>query len=395
MKRVRSLESTAALLAAVLLFAGCGDGVPDDGAGGGPQTSFAELGAPDQEYDDSNVYWYGTELDAEDVRYYQTSNQIDGCVVKQDGKYGVIRYNGEWLLAPQYESIEYRCTYNWIERDNSPLYGLLVDAHKNTRGYETVVLEDGGLLTWDPVDACLLVGEERRVFWDLSAEQPVSCEQPMNDAYLIEKGSSKYWSNTCALGTYCRPQDTSIIAVQSIDSYEAVDSEYYRLVGVSQKYGLLDRSTNRMLTGFVYDDVAACGFIEGVLPVKMNGKWGYVDETGAFLAPCVYEASAVEDGKEQMYSACNGYIIIRGAEGYGLMDTKGRIVLKPVYEDLTQANPEGLLWVKSDGKWRGVSLNGRERAPGATAPPLDADAPLLRRPELFAPEILSPEIRFQ
>ncbi|WP_197739841.1 WG repeat-containing protein [Pedobacter sp. BS3] len=53
---------------------------------------------------------------------------------------------------------------------------------------------------------------------------------------------------------------------------------------------------------FKYEDADVNGFSGGLAPVKLNGKWGYVDTTGKEVIPFIYDLAYYfkKDGKAKV-----------------------------------------------------------------------------------------------
>lgn len=103
-------------------------------------------------------------------------------------------------------------------------------------------------------------------------------------------------------------------------------------------------------------------FADGVIPMKKDGKWGYLDANGNTVIPFEYDATTKADyslivgyERELPYDASNGYISLCRNGQYSLVDTSGNVVIPegefdkilPVY----LKNGRKLSWVKYDNNW--------------------------------------------
>ena len=285
------------------------------------------------------------------VRYYRTTNGVPGCVAEQKGKYGVLGFDGAWLVKPEHDRIVLSIVPD-CENLDLDMLALEIDPNPD-RSAHRIINADGSVYDWIPDGRCGN-GNGYSFFWDEKTNRPILCEPAGKNTYRIYE----YNADDLRFSIYLHEELGSVqmglvnaVLVQSIEGFKKVAGGASKLGARSEKHALFDVETGTLLTGFIFDGGASCGFQEGVLPVRQNGKWGYINEKGEYLAKCVYEPSAVVDGEERMYSACNGCVILRTEAGFGLMDTKGNVIVEPQFEDMTQVGPEGLLWVKENGKW--------------------------------------------
>ena len=115
-------------------------------------------------------------------------------------------------------------------------------------------------------------------------------------------------------------------------------SEGLALVKINGKWGFIDK-TGAMVIPAKYD--VACPFIEGLASVKINGKWGSIDKTDTMVIPAKYDgAGSFSEGLAAVYIAGK----------YGFIDKSGTIVIPAKYDDA---------WYFSNGKAL-VKLNGRK-----------------------------------
>jgi hypothetical protein len=88
------------------------------------------------------------------------------------------------------------------------------------------------------------------------------------------------------------------------------------------------------LTPFVYQPIVPTvdvGFLSDRLPVKRDGKWGFIDSHGVEVIPCKYDRVSPFNGD---YAA-----VIDKQRGMGFIDLQGHMVLDfgqdgPVFDDL-------------------------------------------------------------
>lgn len=127
----------------------------------------------------------------------------------------------------------------------------------------------------------------------------------------------------------------------------------YRNADVGSSGYVLVKDGNR-LNYTVYED--AGNFSDGVVPVKKNGKWGYINDDGQLVLPFEFDACWRTGIGYRPYNSSDGYITVCKNDRYAIYDVYGNLIINygmfecicPVYE--------GSCWVKSDGYWGVIAL---------------------------------------
>ncbi|MCZ2391509.1 MAG: WG repeat-containing protein [Acidobacteria bacterium] len=133
----------------------------------------------------------------------------------------------------------------------------------------------------------------------------------------------------------------------------------------------------------------AYSFKEGLAAIRINGKWGFIDERGKLVIPAVYDNTSffseglayVAKGGDEMFirpdgstaftfpsdttSCPSGRMIVNGRTTFcdddfkaGIVDDSGRIVLPPTYDKI-EVFSEGLAPFEQDHAWGYLDLSGR------------------------------------
>lgn len=96
---------------------------------------------------------------------------------------------------------------------------------------------------------------------------------------------------------------------------------------------------------------------EGVMAVRINGKWGYVSEEGKKIVPAEYDSSWVltndntGDQREYCYAASDGFIVLTKDGQWELRYVDGTTAIPAgIFEEIRPVY-DGKCWVKKDGKW--------------------------------------------
>ena len=131
--------------------------------------------------------------------------------------------------------------------------------------------------------------------------------------------------------------------------YDNVGSLCEGLVAVklNDKWGFVDKVGEEVIS-LKYD--YAEFFIEGLAKVKLNGKCGFVDKTGEEVIPLKYDY--VDSFRE-------GLAIVKLNGKYGYIDKKGKEVIPLMYDSAGYFS-EGLAEVELKGKWGYIDKTGKE-----------------------------------
>ncbi len=122
-------------------------------------------------------------------------------------------------------------------------------------------------------------------------------------------------------------------------------------------------SNGDLVTDFIYEE---CGSeSSGLLAVKKDGKWGYVNENGEVVIPLEYDASweqyapdVISDAEPYCYAASEGYVPLVKDGVWEMRNTAGSLVIAPgVFEEIRPVY-NGKCWVKKDGIWHVIELAG-------------------------------------
>jgi hypothetical protein len=132
------------------------------------------------------------------------------------------------------------------------------------------------------------------------------------------------------------------------------------------KWGYLHKNSREFLWRNRFED--AQQFAQGFAPVKIAGKWGFIDRAGRTVIQPAYDAAFPFRGD---------YAVVRQADkrGFLRLNTDGApsVFVAPRYEDAFRFT-EGLAPVKIDGRWGYIS-DGR---PGSEL--VESDIVDIRRP---------------
>lgn len=94
-------------------------------------------------------------------------------------------------------------------------------------------------------------------------------------------------------------------------------------------------------------------FSEGLAPVSLNGRWGFIDKAGKEIIPIIYDAAGTfADGL--------AYVKLNGKAGF--IDKTGKVII-PIKYDEASTFSEELACVSLNGKWSFIDKRGKKIIP--------------------------------
>ena len=145
------------------------------------------------------------------------------------------------------------------------------------------------------------------------------------------KATELYEPNYCA---FYRFVANNIEKAMTKDEADELADKYWN--GNGCDYGKYDWQDN-----FIWN---------GLIKVRLDGKYGFINKDGEEIIPCKYEdADNIPDG----------LIRVKSAEGWGFVNENGEEIISCKYED-AGAFSDGLARVKSAEGWGFVNKNGEE-----------------------------------
>ncbi len=270
--------------------------------------------------------WSAFDYAPVDDRYY---------VVNKDDKYGLIDINRNWIANPEYAQVEYAYNYyisTGFEWD-SPFY----------------TLSEGELVACDPDDSPSIIG---------SGLDPAMCWNDETNSFIIISEMSDY-------------------IFDANFKYEGtVACTKYK----SGQYILGVITNNTPVTDFIYE--GGTTYSDGLIAVKKDGKWGYLNAEGETVIPFEYdgirtydygyeyEVKDLETSSPGIYSAeslenmvnqwrdfffgatcTDGYVVLCKDGEYGLYtNAYEEVVPLGTFEVISEVT-DGHFYAKKDGTW--------------------------------------------
>lgn len=125
-------------------------------------------------------------------------------------------------------------------------------------------------------------------------------------------------------------------------------------------YATTDR---KIVLECIYD--RACPFFEGIASVRINDKWGCINDTGKQIVDCKYEEIIHYYGIQGI-RFFNELAVVKLNDKYGFIDKRGNQIIPCIYDNVTthwQKFSEGFAVVKLNNKWGFIDMAGKSVIP--------------------------------
>lgn len=233
--------------------------------------------------------------------------EADAILTVKDGVYGFSDYNGNTLLTPQFTGVSF-----YAINDAKIIYGywgseydsIIHVLSKDYTGYT----QTDNTLDYSYVDK-LYVSQNQIYFkteeGNLEEQPEMHNRTALDSLYALTKNTVLVpdEDNGTALlnnsGIVSQMKGYACAETSLANGYAFLSNTPYDDPYASEehgKYALFNTSTGEQLTDFIYDDH---GYMwNGLAPVEVDDKWGFIDEEGNTVIECFFEdASSLHDGK--------------------------------------------------------------------------------------------------
>lgn len=124
------------------------------------------------------------------------------------------------------------------------------------------------------------------------------------------------------------------------------------------KYGYIDIKSEKIAIKPQFEDCRK--FNKGIAPVKLNGKWGFIDREGNFIINPQYEDFWVKDihYSYQVFNEDNIASVKKNGK-WGVIDKSGKVIVDFKYDNGIVFN-DGVAAVEENGKYGYIDMNGKE-----------------------------------
>lgn len=311
-----------------------------------------EFESLEKDYENLETYTWIVEpkIEADDIYYLRdhdecsySSNELerqkfsDYAVIRQGDKVGLIRNDGTMAGEVVYDDIYVTAS---ISLENPYILRVQSDTENYYLDETAGILEreEGG----DGPDIAGIGG----IFYFCG--QLYNIKETYEDVYEVDMGGN------------LPPTQKTIPVKQSESIFDSSVSGdawtwYEELPEVYAVY-----SNGELVTDFVYEE---CGSeSSGLLAVKQDEKWGYVNESGEVVIPLEYDASWEQyifnygEAKDYCYAASEGYVPLVKDGVWEMRNTEGVLVIAPGVFDEILPVYNHKCWVKKDGKWGVIEM---------------------------------------
>jgi hypothetical protein len=288
-------------------------------------------------------------------RYAKMLRGGDGLFgVQEDGKWGFVSAAGQTVIGPKFDEAEAFENGAAAVKANGRWGYLRPDGTMET---DIVFLEIGGregayVSARDPEGWAVFklsgagppqrenMGEARRAF-SVSEGTVIGQLEGGEGLFIILPTST---TDTGYFVARLFPREESTKKYVSI---RRMSDGFAPVATSTNRWGYLHKASGQLVWPDRFED--AQSFAAGFAPVKLRGKWGYIDRAGHI---------AVEPAYDMAYPFRGNYAVIRQGEkrGFLRLDPQGGIsvFIPPQYEDAFRFT-EGLAPVKIGGRWGYVS----------------------------------------
>ena len=257
--------------------------------------------------------------------YYYTS------VIYNNGKYGLIDYDGKLLVEPDYDYY-YICSCGDI---------VLYDMADKQITRRCSIKQNSEIVD----DTKMHPANTPQYFWDESTEK----------VYV------KYTKETYAKEF---KGDRTVVAVKT-SLTKISDNEYAIPAITDPAYALI--KSNKIVLGFDYEDYYAASFRKNkatAIALKKDGKWGYVSEDGDEILPFEFDGimsayvsnNLDNEGVPHPYLFSEGKVAVSKDSNCYYYDMEGNCIAFDGEFDQIRPVINGRAWVKYNGKWGVIRL---------------------------------------
>ena len=189
--------------------------------------------------------------------------------------------------------------------------------------------------------------------------------------YPFQGKNGKFGLANCKYREFDEPQEKVIVKPKYDSCYYSWDNEI-ATVKLNNKWGFIDNK-GKKITPIKYD--FARSFNDGHAIVKLNGKWGYVDTNGKEkillgnyddigISVKYISIDEFSEPDFEINSVFIGNLIAATVNRkFGLIDTNENIIVPYKYNEIGISYGDDILPVRSGDKWGAINSEGEEIIP--------------------------------
>ncbi len=243
--------------------------------------------------------------------------------------------------------------------------GVYFLARKNARKYEVVKVENYNYFVLKQNNLSGVIDKSGNTIIDVQFDD-VKIPNPEKAVFVCFKGNETKIlneKNEEIISKYDKVEPIGLKNIASDLMYEKSVLKYQK----NEKYGIINFE-GKEITKPIYDEIEGLPYKEGELLVKKDNKYGVINIKGNKLVNIEYDKITVDgyytDENKYQYA---GYIVSNTTdEGYryGYITYKGKMILKPVYNELTRVNEieenENCYIIEAENGQYGVTKNDKK-----------------------------------
>lgn len=276
-------------------------------------------------------------------------------IVKLNDKYGVLDKNGNQLIEPKYDAMGDEFCEGML-----PVWGEGGIGYIDENGNESIPCKYHSAMDFQNglVGVCqedkkwgfinkhgeVVISPMYDVILGGFSEKGVAEVKLNNETFFIDKQGKKLVITEMA-------KSKSLIKVlRSIYDYVSNEGKIY-IVRRLWKYGIVDKKGN-LITNTIYDEVDV-EFSEGLMAVRSNEGYGYIDRNGKEVIHCQYS-----DCKEFKWHGLAG--VCNKSGKWGFINKSGEEVIPFLYDRIYYINVSEICiaYVEQNGKGWYIDKNG-------------------------------------
>lgn len=173
---------------------------------------------------------------------------------------------------------------------------------------------------------------------------PRSSSWSANDWISVKTGN--YW-NVIQLVSKSIPPDSSRLVFKGKISHpirvEKTPAYWeFDLIKSGTKVGLLSKSSNKIVSEPIFDEISPFQSKTGLALVRILDKWGLINKNGKIVLPVEFDDIGIFDNLQHVLVKRNGL--------WGFATTNGQILLNTIYDKISDFDRHGIAIIELAGK---------------------------------------------
>lgn len=275
------------------------------------------------------------------LKYDDAFNFADGAApVCSDGKWGLIDKKGNYILKPQYAKIGYVGEGSGVKVSFVEGVAQVMDA-EGRWGY---IDKTGKEIIPPQFDAAYEFCQGYGRYYinnkmGLADKSGIVLPAQYDYIHELTNGAARFLQNN-KYGLL-NSQMKEILPAR-YDTMDIITAEGYVTVSKNGKYGVINRAGKTIIEP-QYEWLGT--FYHGLAPACINGRIGYLNPDNKVVIPAKFDRTDIASDFEL------GTAIVSVKGKYGIINTKGKYAVKPLYDEITRSKT---VYIVKKGKQYGV-----------------------------------------